>query len=183
MPGGVILTFSPVPVYTSFCTGFYQDGAILCKPIISNIFTSKISGLAVVYIRYCISGSYQVAIAQSGSYLALLNPLCVCKRLRKISCLRIFKNKKLNAITFRSIVEQRYQFQKQPLRGVPKKRCSENMQQIYRRTPMPKCDFRQLSEIALRHGCSPKNLLHIFRTPILQNTSEWLLLQFFQMLV
>ena len=31
--------------------------------------------------------------------------------------------------------------QKQPFRGVLSKRCSENMQQIYRRTPMPKCDF------------------------------------------
>ena len=29
-------------------------------------------------------------------------------------------------------------FQKQPSRGVLKKRCSENMQQIYRRTPMRK---------------------------------------------
>ena len=32
--------------------------------------------------------------------------------------------------------------QKQPSRGVPRKRCSEYMQQIYRRTPMPKCDLR-----------------------------------------
>ena len=31
-------------------------------------------------------------------------------------------------------------------------------------------------EITLRHGCSPVNLLHIFRTPFLRNTSEWLLL-------
>ena len=30
--------------------------------------------------------------------------------------------------------------QKQPSRGVLKKRCSENMQQIYKRTPMPKCE-------------------------------------------
>ena len=30
--------------------------------------------------------------------------------------------------------------QKQPPRGAPRKRCSENMQQIYRRTPMPKCE-------------------------------------------
>ena len=29
---------------------------------------------------------------------------------------------------------------KQPSRGVLRKRCSENMQQIYRRTPTPKCD-------------------------------------------
>ena len=27
-------------------------------------------------------------------------------------------------------------------------------------------------EITLRHGCSPVNLLHIFRTPFLKNTSE-----------
>ena len=50
--------------------------------------------------------------------------------------------------------------QKQPPRGVLKKRCSENMQKI----------------LALRHGCSPVNLLHIFRTPFPRNTSGWLLL-------
>ena len=32
-------------------------------------------------------------------------------------------------------------------------------------------------EIALRHGCSSVNLLHIFRTPFLRNTSELLLLK------
>ena len=32
-------------------------------------------------------------------------------------------------------------------------------------------------EIALRHGCSPVNLLHIFRTPFLKNTSGRLLLK------
>ena len=31
-------------------------------------------------------------------------------------------------------------------------------------------------EIALRHGCFPVNLLHIFRTPFLKNISGWLLL-------
>ena len=52
--------------------------------------------------------------------------------------------------------------QKQLPRGVPKERCSENMQQIYKRTP-------------IQHGCSLVNLLHIFRTPFLRNTSWWLL--------
>ena len=33
------------------------------------------------------------------------------------------------------------------------------------------------TEITLRHGCSPVNLLHIFRTPFPENTSGWLLLQ------
>ena len=31
--------------------------------------------------------------------------------------------------------------QSQPSRRVLRKRCSENIQQIYRRTTMPKCDF------------------------------------------
>ena len=69
--------------------------------------------------------------------------------------------------------------QKQPSRGVLKKRCSESMKQIYRRTPMLKCDFNKgehpcrseisikllcnFIEIALRHVCSPVNLLQYFQ--------------------
>ena len=55
---------------------------------------------------------------------------------------------------------------KQPSRRVLRKRFSENMQQIFRRTPI---------EITLQHGCSV-NLLHIFRTPFLKNISGRLLL-------
>ena len=33
----------------------------------------------------------------------------------------------------------------QPSRGVLSKTCCENMQQIYRRTPMPKCDFNKVA--------------------------------------
>ena len=69
---------------------------------------------------------------------------------------------------------------KQPPKGVLRKRCSENMQQIYRRTPIPKCDFNKVAlrliEVTLRHGCSPVNLLHIFRTPLTKNTSGRMLL-------
>ena len=35
--------------------------------------------------------------------------------------------------------------QKQSLRGVPRKRCSENIQQMYRRTFIPKCDFNKVA--------------------------------------
>ena len=62
---------------------------------------------------------------------------------------------------------------KQPSRDVLNKRCSENMQQIYRRTAMmPKCDF---NKVAL-HGCSPVNLQHISRIPFPKNITGWLLL-------
>ena len=36
--------------------------------------------------------------------------------------------------------------QKHSSRGVLEKRCSENMQQIYRRTPMPKSDFNNVAK-------------------------------------
>ena len=38
---------------------------------------------------------------------------------------------------------------------------------------MSKCDLCNFIEITLWHGCSPVNLLHIFRTPFLKNTSGW----------
>ena len=60
--------------------------------------------------------------------------------------------------------------QKPPSIGVLIKRCSENIQQIYRRTTMLKCDFNEV-------GCSHVNLLHIFRTPVPKNTYGGLLLK------
>ena len=57
------------------------------------------------------------------------------------------------------------------------------MQQVYK----PKCDpcrsvisiklQTNFIEIALRHGCSPVNLRHIFRTHFPRNTSGWVLLE------
>ena len=85
----------------------------------------------------------------------------------------------------------KHNLQKQPPKGVPRKRCSENIQQIYRRTSMPRCDFNKVAcvisiklqsnfiEIAPRHGGSPVSLLHIFRIPFLKNTSGWLLLNLY----
>ena len=46
--------------------------------------------------------------------------------------------------------------QKQSLRGVLMKRHSEDMKQIYRRTPIPNSDLT--IEITLLHGCSSANL-------------------------
>ena len=47
------------------------------------------------------------------------------------------------------------------------------MQQIYRKTPMPKCHF---IEITLRHGCFPAYLLYNFRIHLPKNTSGRLFL-------
>ena len=44
------------------------------------------------------------------------------------------------AVVIKAIANKR---QKQPSRDVLMKRCSENMQQIYRGTTMPKCVFKK----------------------------------------
>ena len=61
--------------------------------------------------------------------------------------------------------------QKQPSRGVHRKRCSRNMQQIYRRTPMP-----NHTQITPWHECSPVNLLPFSGTSFPKKTSDGLLL-------
>ena len=53
-----------------------------------------------------------------------------CRLVEKKACKREFK-----------ILKQK----KQPARGVLKKRCPENMQQIYKKTPMPKRDFNKVA--------------------------------------
>ena len=49
---------------------------------------------------------------------------------------------------------------------------------IYRRTPMRKRDFDRDALFALRHGCSPVILLHVFRTNFYKSTYEGMLLYF-----
>ena len=65
--------------------------------------------------------------------------------------------------------------QKQSSRGVLTKRFSENMQQVYKRITMPKCDFNKVSSQLYRNRTSTWvfscKLLHIFRTPFPKNTS------------
>ena len=46
---------------------------------------------------------------------------------------------------FENIFDDHSSFQKQPSRGVLRKKCPEKMQQIYRRTPIPKCDFNKVA--------------------------------------
>ena len=39
----------------------------------------------------------------------------------------------------------KFKHQTRPFRGVPSKRYSENMQQIYKRAPRPNCDFNKVA--------------------------------------
>ena len=62
---------------------------------------------------------------------------------RKKGELYILKNVGLRR--FKKTLKNMYIIQKQAPRGVFGKRRSENMQQIYRRTPMPKCDSNKVA--------------------------------------
>ena len=71
--------------------------------------------------------------------------------------------------------------QKQPTRSVLRNSCSENMQQIYRSTPMPKCDFNKVSKqlywnhiLAWVFSCK---FAAYFQSSFPRNTSGWLLLK------
>ena len=70
--------------------------------------------------------------------------------------------------------------QSQPPSGVLSKRCSENMQQMYRRTPLPKCDFNKVAKrlywnhtLAWVFSCK---FAACFENTFSKNTSGWLLL-------
>ena len=84
-----------------------------------------------------------------------------------------FAKNDIDQMSFVAPAKNLKEFQKQTFRGVHRERCSENTQQINRRTAMPK-----LIGISIRHGCSSVNLLHIFRTSIPKNTYGGLLLEF-----
>ena len=58
--------------------------------------------------------------------------------------------------------------------------CTANILITHHKSSHPEvflgnCCCSNFIEFALRHGCSPVNLLHIFRTPFPRSTSGWLL--------
>ena len=73
------------------------------------------------------------------------------------------------------------EFQKQPsqvfLRKGVLKICSKYTGEHTFRSVISIQLLLNLIEIALWHGCSPVNLLHIFRTNFSKNTSGWLFLE------
>ena len=63
------------------------------------------------------------------------------KRLTARKCLHLLRSHHLHSLQAYSKAKQ-----KQPPKGIPRKVCSENMQQIYRRAHMPKCDFNKVAK-------------------------------------
>ena len=61
---------------------------------------------------------------------------------------------------------------KQPFRGVLRKKCSDNMQQIYRRTPLPKCNFNKVAKQLYYNNTSARVFSFKFAS-YFQNTFSW----------
>ena len=75
-------------------------------------------------------------------------------------------------VTRYTLIECSFKVQKQPPEVFFKKMCSQKSCKNHRKKPV----ICNVIEIALWHGYLPVNLLHIFRTSFLKNTSEGLLL-------
>ena len=74
--------------------------------------------------------------------IAILIFLC-CQRIKNTSFMKCIESH-----IFFTFLSKR--LQKQPSRGVFRKKCSKNMEKISKRTPMPKCDFNKKQRQLLR---------------------------------
>ena len=76
------------------------------------------------------------------------NTVLLNKIIKFISITR-HKYKKIELCMVQKLVESDVEgmkiIQKHPSKGILRKMCSENMQQIYRRAPIPKCDFNTVA--------------------------------------
>ena len=72
-------------------------------------------------------------------------------------------------VTQRMSIKESSKTQKQPSRGVFRKRCSENMKQIYGRTPSPKCNFNTVA-LQLYWNCTLTWVLSCKFVTYFQNT-------------
>ena len=103
-----------------------------------------------------------------------------------IRCKSVLRDRKMNWVfveffgfllpNFRNCTHLK-RLHKQLSTGIFRERCFENMLQIYRRTPTPKCYFKKVAFQLYWHRTSvAARLLHIFRTLFSKNTSRRLLL-------
>ena len=90
----------------------------------------------------CIYHMENQRFLRSFTYLKKSKNVCNIKK--KIQCWRIL-TQLFEQYTYSSNLNVSYQ--KEPSRGVLRKRWSVNMQQIYRRTPLPKCYFNKVESV------------------------------------
>ena len=85
------------------------------------------------------------------SYSDIIEKKCTNKPIQDVKCsitkvLKILILKSNSNSKSKSYSESKSNYlQKQSSTGVLKRGCSKNMQQIYRRTPLPKCDLNKVA--------------------------------------
>ena len=105
-----------------------------------NIIEADLSLKHIPHVGLCLFTGVSIAIINIERSYAN----CILQESMDKKSLIFWKNKNWESFLFKHL-NLRCDLQKQPFRGVPKKSYSENMHQIYRRTPMPKCDFNKVA--------------------------------------
>ena len=96
------------------------------------------------------------------------------KREKNLALEAVFRRSSIKKVFLKisqNLQENTCSRQKQPFRGVLEKRCSD-MQQFYRRIPLPKCDFNKVA----KHRCFSETFAIFLRTPFFKDHLWWLLL-------
>ena len=137
-----------------YSTSYYSKEAFLTKIKIPEISMQKKEkeSIMVFSCKFAVYFQNTRTSFQNTSGLLLLNihtgPCSTSYYLKedfliKIECPGTSKQKKReHDLALFSVFTLSLSIQKQPSRGVLRKICSKNMQQIQRRTPMPKFDFK-----------------------------------------
>ena len=150
------------------------------EPFLSNFFTSRPVTLTVKGSSFC---SVKISKFFATTPLSFITP-CIgfLKYWLLIAGLPYRADTELKISSIKDFFSEFEQVCWQIFleeRSSHRKRCSENMQQIFRRTPILKCYFNKVAkqpEITLWCRYSPVNSLHIFRKSFCKNTSGRMLL-------
>ena len=127
------------------------------EPYLFMITTSRTPPFFILFTKFNVTGFSQVS-----KFLRMCNTPRCCENVRLAVLLLITLDRSSRPEVFFG-------------KGVPKI-CSKLTEEHLWRGGISTKLQSNLIEITLRHGCSPVNLLHIFKTPFTKNTSGWLLL-------
>ena len=108
-------------------------------------------GKGVLKICSMFTGEHPCWSVISIKYSSLGGCFKKFKKNTLVKCNQHRKPQWLNVFALNHFMSGNSELQKQPPRGVPRKKCSENIQQIYRKTPMLKCNFNKALELYWNH--------------------------------
>ena len=134
-----------------------------------------------MWTDFCESGN--IGHFTSTCFHKLSNLVCTFVLPKAIELLVIYSDISVLAETYSELINKQIKIlaKNSPPSGVLRKKCSKNVQKIYSRTHMWKCDFNKVAATLLKShfgmgGSSSVNLLHIAWRLFHKSTSQRLLL-------